>query len=146
MYKMVDVSAELWNNAGVSVIKGHENDDVNKTILLLLCISDTRKRWDGKNTYIRIDTEIKGKYNVKKMSELKKQQIRKYKIDSSRLIKGSKELLYISEVIAIAMRQIKMKSVLIANFIGLILMERVLVFFLKLVKYKITLLNQMKKN
>ena len=111
MYKMVDVSAELWNNAGVSVIKGHENDDVNKTILLLLCISDTRKRWDGKNTYIRIDAEIKGKYNVKKMSELTKQQIRKYKIDSSRLIKGSKELPYISEVIAIAMRQIKIKSV-----------------------------------
>ena len=113
---MVNVSAESWNKAGVSIIKGHENDDVNKTILLLLCISDTRRRWDGKNTYGRIDKEIKGKYNVKKMSELTKQQIRKYKIDRSRLMKGSKESLYISEVIAIAIRQIMIKEYLNCKF------------------------------
>ena len=35
------------------------------------------------------------------MNELTKQQIRKYKIDRSRLIKGSKESLSVSEVIAI---------------------------------------------
>ena len=35
MYKTVDISAETWHN---SVIKVHENDEVNKT-LLLLCIS-----------------------------------------------------------------------------------------------------------
>ena len=44
-------------------------------------------------------------------------------------------------------RQAKQKNILIANsFTGLILMQRVLIFFLKLVKYKITLLIQMKKN
>ena len=36
MYKTVDISAETWYN---SVIKVHENDEVNKTLLLLLCIS-----------------------------------------------------------------------------------------------------------
>ena len=33
---MIKVSAETWNNAGVSVLKIHENDDVNKTLLLLI--------------------------------------------------------------------------------------------------------------
>ena len=36
MYKTVDISAKTWHN---SVIKVHENDEVNKTLLLLLCIS-----------------------------------------------------------------------------------------------------------
>ena len=36
MYKMVDISAKTWNKAEVSVIKIHENDNVNKTVLLLL--------------------------------------------------------------------------------------------------------------
>ena len=41
----------------------------------------------------------------------------------------------------------KQKNILIANSSsGLILMQRDLIFFLKLVKYKITLLNEMKKN
>ena len=41
----------------------------------------------------------------------------------------------------------KQKKILIVNFsTGLILIQRVLIFFLKLVKYKITSLNQMKKN
>ena len=33
MYKMVDISVETWNKAKVSVIKIHENDNVNKTLL-----------------------------------------------------------------------------------------------------------------
>ena len=39
MYKMVDISAEIWNKAKFSVIKIHENDDINK----ILCISDVKK-------------------------------------------------------------------------------------------------------
>ena len=68
---MVDISAETWNNAEVSVIRIHENDDVNKTLLLLLCISDISKRWGGRSIYDLIDKEIKGKY--KKINELTKQ-------------------------------------------------------------------------
>ena len=44
MYQMVDISLKKWNNAEVSVIKTHENDNVNKTVLLLLSISDASKR------------------------------------------------------------------------------------------------------
>ena len=33
MYKMVNISDETWNKTGVSVIKIHENNDVNKTLL-----------------------------------------------------------------------------------------------------------------
>ena len=102
MYKVVDISAETWNHAAVSVIRIHENDDVNKTLLLLLCISDISKIWGSTNIYDIIDKEIKGKYGVKKMSELTKQQIIKYKIDRARLIKGSKQSMYVSNVIAIS--------------------------------------------
>ena len=66
MYKIVDISAETWNKAEVSVIKGHENDDVNKTLLLLLSISLIGKKWGGKNIYDQIDTKIKGKHDFKK--------------------------------------------------------------------------------
>ena len=59
MHKMVDISAEKYNKAGVSVIKVHENNDVNKTLSLLLCISEIGKIRGGKNIYDRIDTEIK---------------------------------------------------------------------------------------
>ena len=45
MYKMVDISIETWNKAEVSVINIHENDDVNKTLLKLLCISEKKKMW-----------------------------------------------------------------------------------------------------
>ena len=45
MYKMADISTETWNKARVSVIRVHENDDLNKTLLQLLCISDIAKRW-----------------------------------------------------------------------------------------------------
>ena len=44
-------------------------------------------------------------------------------------------------------KQIKIENILTENvFTGLILMQRVLIFFLKLVKYRVTLLNQIKKN
>ena len=89
---MVDISADTWNKAGVSIIKVHDNADVNKTLLLLLCISDIGKGQGGRNIYDQTDTEIKGKYNVKKMNELTK-QISKCKIDRSSM--------YVSEVIAI---------------------------------------------
>ena len=55
MYKMVDISAETWKKAEVSVIKIHENDDLNKTVLLLSCVSDTKKWWGGENLYDLID-------------------------------------------------------------------------------------------
>ena len=44
MYKVVDISAETWNRAEVSVIKIRKNDNVNKTLLKLLFISDFVKR------------------------------------------------------------------------------------------------------
>ena len=72
MYKMVDISAETWYKAKVSVINIHENDDVNKTLLKLLCISDLKNRWGGKNLYDLIDKEIKRKYEVKNMNDLTK--------------------------------------------------------------------------
>ena len=101
MYKMVDISVETWNKAKVSVIKIHENDNVNKTLLKSICISDVAKRQGGKNIYDLIDKEIKGKCMVKNMSDLTKPQIRKYKIDGAKLIKGSKHSMYIHEDIAI---------------------------------------------
>ena len=101
-YEMVDIKAETWNKAEVSVIRVHENDDVNKTLLRLLCICDLSKRWGGKKIYDLIDKEIKGKYNIKNPNELTKPQIIKYKIDRGRLFKGSKHSMYVHEEIAIA--------------------------------------------
>ena len=43
MYKIVDIRAETWNKAGVSLIRVHENNNVNKTLFKLLCISDVKK-------------------------------------------------------------------------------------------------------
>ena len=40
----IDISAETQNKAEVSVIKIHENDDVDKTVLLLLCFPDAKKK------------------------------------------------------------------------------------------------------
>ena len=45
MYKMVDISVETWNKAKVSVKNIHENDNITKTLLILICISDIAKRW-----------------------------------------------------------------------------------------------------
>ena len=101
MYEIIDISAETWNKAEVSVIKIHKNDNVNKTLLKLLCISDIAKRWGGKNIYDLIDKEIKGKYMVKNISDLTKPQIRKYKIDRARLFKGNKHSMCVSEDILI---------------------------------------------
>ena len=98
---MVDISAKMWNKAEVSVIIIHENDNVNKTLLKLLCISEIAQRWNGKNLYDLIDKEIKGKYGVTNMSDLTKQQIRKQKIDRAKLIKSSKDSMYVHEDIAI---------------------------------------------
>ena len=39
VYKMVDISAEIWNKAKFSLINIHENDDINQ----ILCISDVKK-------------------------------------------------------------------------------------------------------
>ena len=101
VYKIVDISAETWNKAGFFVIKVHENDYANKIRLLLLRISYTSKRWGGRTIYDLVDKEIKGKYGVQKINELTKQKIRKFKIDRSILIMGSKESIYVSEVIVI---------------------------------------------
>ena len=51
MYKIVEVSTETWNNSGVSVLKIHEDLDVNKTLLLLLRISGINKRLNCMNIY-----------------------------------------------------------------------------------------------
>ena len=99
MYKMADISAVSWIKAEVSVIK--INDNVSKTLLKLLCISDIAKRWGGNSIYDLTDKEIKGKYGVIYMNELRKPQIRKYKIDKVRLFKGSEHSMYIHEDIAI---------------------------------------------
>ena len=64
------------------------------------------------------------------MNEITKQQIRKYKIDRARLIRGSKQSIYVSEVIAIPIimqtrlskpETIKFRSDLGFNKISLIL-------------------------
>ena len=101
MYKKVDISAETWNKAEVSVIKIHKNDNVNRTLLKLLCISDIAKRQGGKNIYALIDKEIKGKYMVKNMRDLTKPQIRKNKTDRARLFRGNRHSMYVDEDIAI---------------------------------------------
>ena len=101
MYKMVDISAETWNKVDVSVIKIDENDEVNKTLLELLCFSDIAKRWGSKNFYDLIDKKIKGKYGVTNMSELTRQQIKKYKIDTATLFKGSNHSMHVHEDIEI---------------------------------------------
>ena len=58
MFKM-DISAETWNNTGVSVFKIHEDDDVNNTLLLLFCNSDINKRLGCMNICNLIDKERK---------------------------------------------------------------------------------------
>ena len=98
---MININSSTWNKAGVSVMPVHENDNVNKTLLRLLCICDINKRWGGKNIYDLIDKEIKGKYEVKNMNELTKPQIRKYKIDRAKLFKCSKHSMYVREDIAV---------------------------------------------
>ena len=132
MYKMVIISAETQNKAEVAVININENDNVNKLLFKLLCISDVKKRWGGKNLYDLINIEIKGKYEVKNMSDLTKQQIRKYKIDRTKLIKSSKHSMYVYEHIVIPIimqsrlsdpKTIKFRSDLGFNQINLVLQK-----------------------
>ena len=59
IYKMADISAKTWSNVGVSAINTHENDNTNKTLLKLVCISDIAKKWGGKTIDDLIDKEIK---------------------------------------------------------------------------------------
>ena len=60
-----------------------------------------KKKIGGKNLYDLIDKEVKGKYEVKNMNDLTKQQIRKYKIERGRMIKGIKHSMYVQEDILI---------------------------------------------
>ena len=130
MYKMVDISVKTWNKAEVPVINIHENDNANKTLLKLIFISEIAKRLGGKNIYDLIDKEIKGKYRVTNMSDLTKQQIKKYKIDRTKLFKNSKHSMYVHEDIAITIimqsrlsdpKTIKFRADLGFNQINLIL-------------------------
>ena len=128
---MADISAETWNEAGVSEIKIHGNNDVNKTLLLLLCIFLTQ----AKDVAVKIFTtwlikKSKGNMGLKKISELTKQQIGKYKINRSKLIKGSKDSMCVHEEILIPIimqsrfpnpKIIKFRSDLGFNQINLIL-------------------------
>ena len=66
MYKVVDISTETWNKTGVSVISIHENDDINKTLLLLLCISGISKRWGGTNIYDLLIKKLRKNTKLKK--------------------------------------------------------------------------------
>ena len=86
---MADISAKTWSNAGVSAINIHGNDNINKTILKFLCISDIAKKWGCNTIDDLIDKEIKWKYMVNNLNELTKPQIKKYKIDQSRFLKGN---------------------------------------------------------
>ena len=63
---MVDISTETWNKTGVSVISIHENDDINKTLLLLLCISGISKRWGGTNIYDLLIKKLRKNTKLKK--------------------------------------------------------------------------------
>ena len=58
---MININSNTSNKAGVSVISVHQSDDVNKTLLWLLCIGDLNKRWGSQNIYDMTDKEIKGK-------------------------------------------------------------------------------------
>ena len=118
------------DKAEVPVINIHENDNASKTLLKLLCIADIAKRWGGNYLYDLINKKIKGKCGVTNMSNLTKPQIKKYKKDRARLIKGSKRYMYIHEDIAIAIivqsrlskpKTIKFRSDLGFNQINLIL-------------------------
>ena len=124
----------------------------------MLCISDLKKRWACKNVYELIDKEIKGKYWVKKMSDLTKQQIRKYKIDKTKLIKGSKHSMYVHEDVLISgimqsrwsdPKLIKFRADLGFNQINLILKKEQSVVILLLKAFsaeKMTLQHKALKN
>ena len=68
MYKMVDISAETWNKAEVVVINIHENDNVNKTVFKILCISRVKKDGVVKIFMTWLIKKFKGKYGVKNIN------------------------------------------------------------------------------
>ena len=69
---MVDSSAETWNNAGVSVIRMHENDDVSKGIAL------KNKVGQQKSTYDFCDSK-KSNF-LKPIKSIKKKVLTNYKM------------------------------------------------------------------
>ena len=97
MYKMLDISAETWNKTGSFCNKNTWKLWCKK----LLWISDISRRWSSKNIYDLIDNKVKEKFKVEKIDKLTKQQIRKYKRDRARLIRVSKQSMYVCKVIAI---------------------------------------------
>ena len=68
MYKMVDISAETWNKAEVVVININENDNVNKTVFKILCISRVKKDGVVKIFMTWLIKKFKGKYGVKNIN------------------------------------------------------------------------------
>ena len=72
---MLDISTETWNKAGVSVIRIHKNDNVNKTLLLLRCFSDINKRWGCTNIYGLIDKDIRENTKLKKWVNLQNSKL-----------------------------------------------------------------------
>ena len=98
---MVDISAETWKKAGVAAISVHKNNDVNKTLLQSLCISN---RWGDGVVKIFMTWSIKKlKENtgLKTWQNLTKPQIRKHEIDRAKLFKCSKHSMYVHEDIAV---------------------------------------------
>ena len=98
---MVDISAETWNKAGVAAISVHKNNDVNKTLLQSLCISN---RWgDGvvKIFMTWLIKKLKENTGLKTWQNLTKPQIRKHEIDRAKLFKCSKHSMYVHEDIAV---------------------------------------------
>ena len=83
---MVDISAKTWNKDEFAALNIHENDNVNKTVLLLLRTTDASKKMCWWNISELIDKEIKGKYGVRKMSELTKPEIRKKQNRQSKIV------------------------------------------------------------
>ena len=95
MYKMVEISAETWNDAGVGVIiinyKGQDKP------VLWLRIKDIGRELDVKNIFDLVDKEIKGKFETDYPTEPK---IRKYKRHGSEFIEDTK-FMYAHECIII---------------------------------------------
>ena len=60
---MVEISVETWNKAEVPVINIHENNNVNKTLFKLLCISGVKK--DGVVNKTRLIKKLKENMRLK---------------------------------------------------------------------------------
>ena len=62
---MVYISTDTWNKAKASVTNIYENDDVNKTFLKLLCISDAEKDGVVKIFMISLINKLKENMSLK---------------------------------------------------------------------------------